>query len=86
MNNVSTKPKQKAQNLKPKEFKIGTRVKCISDTFGGFSGQSGEVVAIDREKTKVLMDSCKKSDNIDNSDKFSAGYWFWTDELQKETP
>lgn len=83
MNNDSTKPKQKALNLNYKEYKIGTRVKCARETFGGFSGQSGEVVATDRKKTKVLMDSCKKSDDMDYSDKFWAAYWFWTDELQE---
>ena len=71
--------KNKRNSIRNK-MPIGTRVKCTQANFGGFYGQSGEVVAVHNNKIKVLMDSCKEP-NMNESEKLINAYWFFPAEL-----
>ena len=64
-------------------FKQGIRVKVTQATFGGFFGQSGEVVAVHSDRIKMLPDSIRKPEMNEN-DKLTFAYWFYASELTEE--
>ena len=65
------------------KFKQGMRVKVTQTNFGGFSGQSGEVVEVHGNRIKMLPDNISKPE-MNEHDKLTFAYWFFESELTEE--